>query len=153
MKALCYEMMRNKKYDYEYHECYVLDDKNVQYMEHETIRLLYQKKKDEAVALANSIKDWDEDNPTASFVLSYDEDREFFGQNLNVLPQYVKKSTKLLSLIFQYIISGRELSYTDPLIRFLIDNYERQEGICDDFAHFMENHRGRFYQRVLYPKW
>lgn len=150
MKALCYEMMRNKKYDYEYHECYVLDDKNVQYMEHETIRLLYQKKKDEAVALANSIKDWDEDNPTASFVLSYDENREIFGKNLNVLPQYVKKSTKLLSLIFQYIISGRELSYTDPLIRFLIDNFERQEGICDDFAHFMENHRRLEYVQFVY---
>lgn len=150
MKALCYEMMRNNKYDYEYHKCYILDNKNVQYMEHETIRLLYKKKKDEAVALANSIKDWDEDNPTASFVLSYDENREIFAQNLNALPQYVRKSTSLLSLIFQYIINGRAISYTDSLIRFLIDNYEQQEGICHDFAHFMENHRRLEYVQFVY---
>ncbi len=150
MKAHCYEMMRNKKYDYEYHECYVLDNNNVLYMEHETIRLLYKKKKDEAVAIANSIKDLDEDNPTASFVLSYDENRGIFWQNLNALPQYVKKSTSLLSLIFQYIISGQAISYTDPLIRFLIDNFERQEGICDDFTHFMENHRRLEYVQFVF---
>ena len=150
MKALCYEMMRDKKYDNEYHMCYVMDNKNVQYMEHETIWLLYKKKKDEAIALAKSIKERDEDNPTALFVLSFDENRENFGQNLNALPQYVKKSARLLSLVYQYIVNRQVITATDPLICFLIDNYERQEDVCDDFAHFMENHRRMEYVQFVY---
>lgn len=32
----------------------------------------------------------------------------------------------------------------------MIDNFERQEGICDDFAHFMENHRRLEYVQFVY---
>ena len=127
MKALCYEMMRNKKYIAEYHESYMLDNHNMQYLEREAVRLLYKKDIDGAESIASIIKEQDEDNPTALFVLCYDTDRQKFCDRLKELPPYVGKSTSLLSLVFQYVVSGISISATDPLIVFLVDNYEQQK--------------------------
>lgn len=150
LKALCYEMKRNKRYVAEYHECYTLDGNNLQYQEREAIRLLFKKKTDEAVKIANLIKDQDEDNPISSFVLCYDEDRVVFSKNLKRLPHYIIKSTVLLSLVFLYIVNGKVIFTTDPLIRFLLDNYEQQEDIKDGFAHFLENQRRLEYILFVY---
>lgn len=150
MKALCYEMMRNKKYISEYHESYMLDSHNIQYMEREAVRLLYKKDKKGAESIANVLKEQDEDNPTALFILCYDTDRLKFSNRLKELPIYVKKSTSLLSLVFQYAVSGKKISANDPLIAFLVDNYEQQKSISDDSAHFMENYRRLEYIQFVY---
>ena len=150
MKALCYEMMRNKKYIAEYHESYMLDNHNMQYLEREAVRLLYKKDIEGAESIASVIKEQDEDNPTALFVLCYDADRQKFCDRLKGLPPYVGKSTSLLSLVFQYVVSGISISATDPLIVFLVDNYEQQKCANDDFAHFMENHRRLEYIQFVY---
>lgn len=150
LKALCYEMMRDKTYVREYHESYVLDSANIQYMEREAIRLFYRGNINGARELAMSIKEHDKDNPVAAFVGCYDDDREVFGNQLRALPPYITKSSTLLSNVFQYIASGKTIDQKDPLISFIKENYQQREDVEGGFARIMDNHRRLEYVQFVF---
>ena len=150
LKALCYEMMRDKAYVREYHESYKLDPANIQYMEREAIRLFYRRDINGARELAKSIKEHDEDNPVAAFVDCYDDNREFFSNQLRELPPYIAKSSALLSNVFQYIVSGKAIDEKDPLVSFIKDNYQQQGDVEDEFARIMDNHRRLEYVQFVF---
>lgn len=150
LKALCYEMMRDKAYVKEYHECFLLDSANIQYMEREAIRLFYHGDINGAKELAMRIKEHDEDNPVASFVGCYDDDREVFSNQLRALPPYIAKSSTLLSCIFQYIANGKTIDQKDPLIGFLKDNHQQRGDVEDGSARLMENYRRLEYVQFVF---
>lgn len=150
LKALCYEMMRDKTYVKEYHESYVLDSTNIQYMEREAIRLFYRGNINRARELAMSIKEHDEDNPVAAFVGCYDDDREVFSNQLRALPPYITKSSTLLSNVFQYIAKGKTIDQKDPLISFVKENYQQRGEVGGGFAQIMDNHRRLEYVQFVF---
>lgn len=150
LKALCYEMMRNKAYVKEYHESFLFDSTNIQYMEREAIRLFYRGDFNGARELAKSIKEHDEDNPVAAFVGCYDDDREIFSKLLRALPSYISESSKLLSNVFQYIASRKTIDQRDPLISFIKDNYQQRGDVEGGFAQIMDNHRRLEYVQFVF---
>jgi len=150
LKALCYEMMRDKAYVREYHESFLLDSTNIQYMEREAIRLLYHGDINGARELAMSIKEHDEDNPVAAFVGSYDDDRDVFCNKLRALPPYITKSSTLLSNVFQYVVSGKTIDEKDPLVSFIKENYQQRGDVESGFARIMYNHRRLEYVQFVF---
>lgn len=150
LKALCYEMMRDKAYVNEYHECFLLDSTNIQYMEHEAIRLFYHGDISGARKLAMNIKEHDEDNPVASFVCCYDDDREVFCNQLRALPPYIANSSMLLSCVFQYIASRKTINSNEPLIGFMKDNYHPRIDVEGAPSLLMDNHRRIEYVQFVF---
>lgn len=150
LKGLCYEMMRDKTYVKEYHESFMLDSTNIQYMEREAIRLFYRGDINGSRELAKNIKEHDEDNPVAAFIGCYNDDREKFCIQLRTLPPYISKSTILLSYIFQYIASGKTIDQKDPLISFLKENYQPRIYVEDGFARLMDYHRRLEYVQFVF---
>lgn len=122
LKALCFELLLdNKNAQKEYLSCFAKDPTHPVYKEKVAFAYYSLENIARATELAQEIIQTDFDNPTANFILALSKNEEIFFNNIERMPDYVRKNIRFKYLVLSYI--QKDKGEYPLLKRFLLDDY------------------------------